>query len=489
MRQWRGAALLRSPSSQQQRPAWLRRAFNHALRPAAVADKVGSGASQPAEPTPPPKQPPQQQHNPPPPEQQPQQSPQLPPPQQQHHQQDVLQQWEQPQEDLQQWEQMRQQVLAFQQAHGWLPRQVANKLGKLVEKERLLGVWCTQQRRRQEGSKGPPLSAAQVAALEAIPGWLRQAAGAGGPHRPRVSWELRQLQVAAFFEQHGRWPRRRGSKAMPLRPGEKELGNWCNNQRQRWKGTQKPPLTPEQVAALEAMDGWVWEEWRLEPWEARYQQVAAFRQQHGRFPRQQATESKPFEEGEQGLGNWCDRQRQRWRGNTKPPLTPEQVAALEALPDWRWDEWAEVWEERRKQFATFVQQHGRLPRQVGSRARPLLEGEKELGRWCSTQRLRWRGTEKPPLTPQQVAALESLTGWRWDEWAEAWEERRQQVAAFVQQHGRLPRKSGSRARPLLEGEKELGYWLNNQRVRLRGQGGRAALSAEQLAASISGWRG
>ncbi len=236
---------------------------------------------------------------------------------------------------MQQWEQMRQQVLAFQQAHGRLPRQAVNKLGKLVEGEWRLGMWCTQQRRRQEGSKGPPLSAAQEAALEAIPGWRKQAAGARGPYRLRVPWEQRRLQVAAFYEQHGRWPRHTGGKAMPLRPGEKELGNWCNNQRQRRKGTQKPPLTPEQVAALEAMDGWFWEEWQQEPWEARYQQVAAFQQQHGRFPRHMATETKPLEEGEQGLGAWCNMQRQRWRGTQKPPLTPQQVAALEALAGWR----------------------------------------------------------------------------------------------------------------------------------------------------------
>jgi hypothetical protein len=183
--------------------------------------------------------------------------------------------------------------------------------GKLVEGEWRLGVWCTQQLRRQEGSKGPPLSAAQLGALEAIPGWRKQAAGARRPYIPQVPWEQRWLEVAAFYEQHGRLPRRTGSKAMPLRPGEKELGRWCDRQRQRRKGNSRPPLTPEQVAALEAMHGWVWEEWRQQPWEARYQQVAAFRQQHGRFPRTEASESKPFEEGEQELGTWCVAQRQR----------------------------------------------------------------------------------------------------------------------------------------------------------------------------------
>jgi hypothetical protein len=57
---------------------------------------------------------------------------------------------------------------------------------------------------------------------------------------------------------------------------------------------------------------WFWEEGQQVPWEARYQQAAAFRQ-HGRFPRPIATKDKPFEEGEEELWNWCHRQPQRWR--------------------------------------------------------------------------------------------------------------------------------------------------------------------------------
>jgi hypothetical protein len=400
-RQWRGPGLLYSTSSQRQRPAWLRRTVNHALRPAAVTTTDGPDASQSAgQPTAHLQQLQEQEQE----------------QQQQKQKQQQEQEQQEPQGDLQQWEQMRQQVLAFQQAHGWLPRQGANKLGKLVEGERRLGKWCTQQRRRQNGSKGPPLSGSQVAALEAIPGWRKQAAGTHRPYGPRVSWEQRRLEVVAFCAQHGRWPRERGSKALPLLPGEEELGRWCNTQRQRWKGNTSygRPLTPEQAAALEAVHGWFWEERQREPWEARYQQVAAFLRQHGRFPRRIATKDKPFGEGEQELANWCSAQRQRWRGNIKPPLTPEQVAALEALPDWRWEERAEAWEQRRQQLAAFVQQHGRLPRSKGSQSRPPLEGEKELGTWLSHQRWLLRGhSAYAALSAEQLAALDaSIPGWR-----------------------------------------------------------------------------
>jgi hypothetical protein len=70
-------------------------------------------------------------------------------------------------------------------------------------------------------------------------------------------------------------------------------------------------------------------------------------------------------------------------GSRKTPQPPQQVTALEALPDWRWDEWVEAWEERCQQLVTLVQQYGGLPRVRGSQSMPLLEGEEELGPWLN----------------------------------------------------------------------------------------------------------
>jgi hypothetical protein len=64
---------------------------------------------------------------------------------------------------------------------------------------------------------------------------------------------------------------------------------------------------------------------------------------------------------------------------------PQQVTALEALPDWRWDEWVQAWEERCQQLVTLVQQHGRLLHARGSQSMPLLEGEEELRPWLIHQ--------------------------------------------------------------------------------------------------------
>jgi hypothetical protein len=204
------------------------------------------------------------------------------------------------QRDDQRWEQRCRQVAAFQQAHSWLPRSVADGRGPLGEQERELGLWISDQQRRMEGSRGTALTREEVAALEAIPGWCW-----GTARRARtwvvVPWEQRCQEVAVFVQQHGRWPRGYAGKTKPFLAGEKQLGRWCGAQRQRRKGNTQLQLTQHQEAALEAIPGWVWEEFSIEPWEQRCQQVAAFVQQHGKVPREAAGASMPFLDGEETL--------------------------------------------------------------------------------------------------------------------------------------------------------------------------------------------
>ena len=72
--------------------------------------------------------------------------------------------------------------------------------------------------------------------------------------------------------------------------------------------------------------------------------------------------------------------------------------------------------------------------------------------------------------------------------AEQWERRREQVAAFWQQHGRIPRHSDSKGEPLTEEERQLGAWCHRQRQRKAGTAV-PPLTPEQEAAleATSGW--
>ena len=244
---------------------------------------------------------------------------------------------------------------------------------------------------------------------------LRQAPRAQAPAGQIVraeQWEQRRQQVLAFVERHGRLPRRQNSVREPLLPGEQQLGRWCDYQRQRWKGGRQPPLTAGQQAALEAIPGWFWVEHVTLPWEQWLQQVLAFVEQHSRLPRAADSQQEPLLAGEQQLGQWCNRQRQRWNGTAQPPLSTEQQAALEAIPGWAWGAQAS-WEQRRQQVLAFVEQHGRLPRTKSSRREPLLAGERQLGHWCSRQRQCRKGRVQPLLSAEQQALLEAIPLWRW----------------------------------------------------------------------------
>ena len=141
-------------------------------------------------------------------------------------------------------------------------------------------------------------------------------------------------QVQTFVHQHGRIPRLLRREHTAISPLERELGKWCDKQRQRWKGARdRPPLTAEQQAALAAVPGWFWDE--DDRWGQQRQKLEAFVRQHGRMPRTKATRKEPLLQGEQQLGSWRRIQRQRQRGTGgRPPLAAKQLAALEATPLW-----------------------------------------------------------------------------------------------------------------------------------------------------------
>lgn len=381
----------------------------------------------------------------------------LPPSQRQHH-----------------WEQAWQRVMAFQQQHGRLPRIKGDASCPLAPDERPLGRWCLDQQRRKAGSKHPPLTALQQAGLAAIPGWLWWAR-----QRANVKWDQRLQQLEAFARQQGRLPRRTAGKAKPYLPGEQELGRWMNAQHQRYKGQKGAQLSTEEVTALEAVPGWAWAHFVQQPWDERRQQVEEFVQQHGRLPRFGAGKSSPFVPGERQLGQWCNFQRQRRKGNIHcgPPLRVEQQAALEALPGWWWEK-RSPWEVQYQRVAAFIERHERRPRARGSKGAPLVAGEKELATWWYNQQQRWSGSLKPALTAEQQAALAALPGRAWDVRHDRWE----QLEAFVRQHGRLPRLRATPQEPLLKGERQLASWCRNQRSQVKGYRSFAPLSAQRAAA-------
>ncbi len=297
------------------------------------------------------------------------------------------------------WHQHLVDVADFLQQHHRLPRR-SRADGSVPVEEGKLGNWVMVQRQLYMGTqrRRGPLLPERKQALEALPGWHWD------PHS--AAWEQQFAQLLAFLQEHGRFPQqRKGTSAT-----ETTLATWCSFQRRRGNGTASPPLLPEQAQALEALPGWVWG--RDEAWEQRLAEVAAFWQQHGRFPRTRGSRATPLVEGELVLGHWVGVQRRRLKGaGMCSRLTPEQQRALETLPGWRWDarRSRKSWEERLADLAAY----NRLPRQ----RKGCTKEEHELAAWCAHQRGRYRGTLMGygPMPADRVAALEALEGWCWDD--------------------------------------------------------------------------
>ena len=157
-------------------------------------------------------------------------------------------------------------------------------------------------------------------------------------------------------------------------------------------------------------------------WERNYALLRAFveREGHANVP------ATHVEDGEK-LGEWLQRQRQRWqaRGMSEEErkakkvgtaLSDEEVARLEAVGV-VWDVAAAQWEKNYALLQAFVERegHANVP------ATHVEDGE-QLGVWLSNQRQRWqaRGRSEEerkaksasPLSDEEVARLEAL-GVRW----------------------------------------------------------------------------
>ncbi|MGZ0712307.1 helicase associated domain-containing protein (plasmid) [Coraliomargarita sp. W4R53] len=107
----------------------------------------------------------------------------------------------------------------------------------------------------------------------------------------------------------------------------------------------------------------------LTQWWMRYHRVERIATQLGRLPR---------------LSDGADPADVGWAANQRraTSLTPEQFAALAALPGWSNRPRADAWEARAEELRNFIAAHGRMPRVRGE-----VEGESALAHWFSRQRL------------------------------------------------------------------------------------------------------
>ena len=142
-----------------------------------------------------------------------------------------------------------------------------------------------------------------------------------------ANWQEKLAALRAYVGAHGRLPPRRHPSG---------LGSWVSMQRRSKKATAEGRngnlMPPQRVAALEAVPGWEWDA-RGPTWEERLAELEAHLRAHGWLP----LAAHPS-----GLGKWADNQRAAKKAadagrKIKNTMTPQRVAALEAVTGWLWD--------------------------------------------------------------------------------------------------------------------------------------------------------
>jgi hypothetical protein len=183
-------------------------------------------------------------------------------------------------------------------------------------------------------------------------------------------------------------------------------------------------------------------------WDDGFARLAAFaeRKRHSRVP-DEYRDDDGFP-----LGHWVGIQR-RFRKQGR--LSDERARRLEALPGWVWHARKAKWETAYASLHRFVERegHSRVPEHYQD------DDGYRLGGWVRVQRASHR---RGLLSKDRAQRLESLPGWSWEKYKEAWDDGYARLRGFIERegHARVPVAH-------LEHGYRLGQWAMVQRQAYR----------------------
>jgi hypothetical protein len=167
-----------------------------------------------------------------------------------------------------------------------------------------LGQWVS--RRRQDYAAGR-MSGERIAELESIPGWVWNALD--------DKWNTHITDLRTFVADNGH----------ATVPKYHPIGAWVVACRMDYAAGK---LTPERIAELESVGGWVWNVLDAK-WSAGVAHVRTFA---AAFGHANAPQRYISPDGYR-TGSWISRS--RWAHATGK-LSPERIAELETIPGWVW---------------------------------------------------------------------------------------------------------------------------------------------------------
>jgi hypothetical protein len=303
-----------------------------------------------------------------------------------------------------------------------------------------LGVWVGRCRGRYRKDE---LTAEQIRALQALPGW---------------SWDPLEEHFTERVQSLRAFVHREGNALIPSAHLENGvgLGRWAEHLRSLYRAGRLPE---RRIRILERFPRWTWE-----PGSDLFDQCLAAL---GTFARREGHTRVPHGHVEEGvrLDHWVQNRRQDRR---KKRLSRDRIRALESIPNWTWSVREAAFDEGYAHLLRFVQREGHARVPYGH-----IEGRFPLGAWVHKQR-----TLQPSMGAARARRLAKLPGWVWRVHEARFENGLRLLRAFVDRegHARVPAKYLERGFPL-------GSWVSHCRRRRR------AMREDRIAAleALPGW--
>ncbi len=229
------------------------------------------------------------------------------------------------------------------------------------------------------------------------------------------SWDENYGSLSLFIKNHKRYPVRDGGVL-----NEGYLSRWITKQRMKYK---EGKLSPRKIKLLESLLAWSWNPF-VDGWNealARYKKFVVI---HNRLPKNLDRKGNRPQE-ELIVARWINGIRSRKRDT----LTDIEIQEIESLPLWVWDPIVDRWERYITEYKEFFSRHRRPPSNYGN------AGEKKLAKFVNHHRTYFKSGI---LSREKIMQLESLPGWSWDPFADAWNTNFQQLQASVKKHQSYP---------------------------------------------------
>ena len=252
-------------------------------------------------------------------------------------------------------------------------------------------------------------------------------------------FEQRIQELKVFYEKYGDSPKYDGKRGI-----EGNLAKWINSRRNEKKNGK---LTFERIQRIETVfkEWWSWNH-QDDAFEDNIEKVNAFFNEHGEPPKKKGKRVKEI-----FLASWITKCRFYKRNGI---LTHKRIKLIETVFKewWSWDPILDFFEGKIEEVDAFYKKHGEPPKHNGIR-----ENEPSLWCWLNRRRLDKR---KGILTPEKIHRIESVfkEWWKWDLFADAFEDKIEEIYAFYKEHGEPPKKKGKRGNETI-----LAVWIMTRR--------------------------